>query len=562
MGKSIVNQGDKSLPIVYTALYSFQIFAWCTSLICLACIRMADHDPTHGFDIQSPKRRSGAHTIDGAHKRKSRISQRLFGFRHSSSIAPIVPKPDGPDSKHSEKKMDSLHHATLQLIGQPELVAPQHMDVIDARRVTVHHNFDLGDIKLEKSGESLSDMLFKGFPPSPQTEKGFKVPPKEPMVRVSIETGHTDGDTQGGSPTLSTASTLEDFGNDPAPKDPEVVATMDNAQPMDLESTKNASSTPVIPTRRSSIHHKSQPRQVEEPREPLPVPSVVVTHVYDSEEEMSNVQNKSDDINAQSDSIPDVQPDLYEAIAQATSTLVDIPAPPEISVTHYNTTFDQDLAYTPPKSPSIQPLRSTDKPTPSIPRLSSASFRKRHSSPALQMPTINIPVIVLHPSEEDDEPVRVLTDVDIEFLTTMPPTPLRASSPQWEEEEEEYFDEDYNDGYDFDDYHHPPYDYGDDEFGQTEVYEQQQEEEYVQEIEEYVQEEEYAQEEDENVLENDDEALDQDDGFRQKEQVGVIPKGPTLEGEYDPYALDVPINLAIDLQALEQGDAKNGYGYI
>lgn len=131
-----------------------------------------------------------------------------------------------------------------------------------------------------------------------------------------------------------------------------------------------------------------------------------------------------------------------------------------------------------------------------------------------------VPSIVLHPDEEDGEPPRVLSQKDIEYLSTAPPVPLRPLIQPWDDPEEGH--DGYGDGYDYD------YDY--DSYHQGEDEEEEEEEE-----------EEESEEGDEEQLHH---------------------HHQLAESEYDdPYALDVPINLEIDLQGLEHGEVK-GYGYI
>lgn len=134
--------------------------------------------------------------------------------------------------------------------------------------------------------------------------------------------------------------------------------------------------------------------------------------------------------------------------------------------------------------------------------------------------------------------------MDIEYLSTMPPAPLRPLIPSWEEgEEDEYYDQDINEGYDYDDYHQ----------GYEQGYEEEGEgEEEIGEI----------MDDDEDM----DAGMDMNGGgVKEVISSGVIggleQPGVNPEVEYDPYALDVPMHLEIDLQGLEQGDVT-GYGYI
>ncbi|KAF9371379.1 hypothetical protein CPB97_002005 [Podila verticillata] len=134
---------------------------------------------------------------------------------------------------------------------------------------------------------------------------------------------------------------------------------------------------------------------------------------------------------------------------------------------------------------------------------------------------LKIPTIVIHSDEEDGEPPRVLSQKDIEYLSTMPPAPLRPLIQPWDEiPEEDDPDHMINEGYDYDDFQHPVYRHDRDMGG----IEEENEEEYV--------DEEYGED-----IERDG-AMDD----LQHDVYGA----PVC----DPYALDVPIE--IDLQGFER----------
>ena len=104
----------------------------------------------------------------------------------------------------------------------------------------------------------------------------------------------------------------------------------------------------------------------------------------------------------------------------------------------------------------------------------------------------------------------------------MPPVPLRLLVQPWDEDDEDgYYDEQDYDGSEFD-YHHRYTDYEEDE--------EEEEEERMGAAEE----------------KGEREAL----------------RGPEVDGAFDPYAFDVPINITVDMQGLVQGNTKAGYGYI
>ncbi|KAF9200205.1 hypothetical protein BGZ49_009586 [Haplosporangium sp. Z 27] len=142
------------------------------------------------------------------------------------------------------------------------------------------------------------------------------------------------------------------------------------------------------------------------------------------------------------------------------------------------------------------------------------------ASPFSKKKKFTVPTIVLHPDEEDGESPRVLSQKDIDYLTTMPPAPLRLLVQPWDEgaEDDEYEDRAINEGYDYDEYHrhhHEAFEHGieGEDFGEVEM-----------------------------------------DGYNDCELRD--------SEEFDPYALDVPIDLDVDLQELGRNTFKSGYGYI
>lgn len=136
---------------------------------------------------------------------------------------------------------------------------------------------------------------------------------------------------------------------------------------------------------------------------------------------------------------------------------------------------------------------------------------------------LQIPTIVIHPDEEDGEPPRVLSQKDIEYLSTMPPAPLRPLIQPWDDfPDEDDPDHMINEGYDFDDLQQPVY-HRDREMGGIE---EEDEEEYD----------------------------DEEYGDDQEHEGAMDDLHHDVFGApgFDPYALDVPI----DLPSLEHGDIK------
>ncbi|KAF9429625.1 hypothetical protein BGZ94_010092 [Podila epigama] len=158
---------------------------------------------------------------------------------------------------------------------------------------------------------------------------------------------------------------------------------------------------------------------------------------------------------------------------------------------------------------------------------------------------LQIPTIVIHPDEEDGEAPRVLSQSDIEYLTTMPPPPLRLLVQPWDEEEEMEEMEDERDiqpthvlsqAYDYDDLDRAKYHR---ERSMDGIMEEDEEEGDGDGSLDY-------EDDDGGDADNDD---DEDDGLLDH-HVYTIPS-------YDPYALDVPIDLQFDLQNLGHNNLKN-----
>ncbi|KAF9964848.1 hypothetical protein BGZ70_005822 [Mortierella alpina] len=94
------------------------------------------------------------------------------------------------------------------------------------------------------------------------------------------------------------------------------------------------------------------------------------------------------------------------------------------------------------------------------PSTSSSSFTQNYLTNTFsKKKKLTIPTIVLHPDEEDGEPARVLSQKDIDYLSTMPPPPLRFLVQPWDDPMEDEYGEEggYNEGYDYDDDYNSSY---------------------------------------------------------------------------------------------------------
>ncbi|CAO3571892.1 unnamed protein product [Mortierella alpina] len=671
LGQRIVNNSSDPMKIALPALYAVQALAWCISLVCLVCLRVAEDDPTLGFDIQkrrsTRKKSSVTHKLGAAqqtadgYRKSSRISQRLFGWRRSV-VAPLsrsspssCPDPEkqdrqevppqhaiydleephlgwateeGRDSNDSstiyfprgrrisqvvvtfkntteeeeeeeaeeyeypEKVHSSSHHAVT---CADEASATKHRQFsaagnndLEARRVLIADPVDaFVKLPFTHPGESLSDMIFKVVQQPLFNEPSLKdkvstIVTRELAGRVSNESDLTDADTKAESPTLSTTTTLDGHGatneRDHGQEQDHAVECLamttaagssvnlskdqleqleqlqqqrkqnaaawqllmeqdqqqeaqeqdDSEEVLSVDPKKPSfSAFPVVPARRSSFGRTLAER----------LESIGEDEESDLGDDVLNRCKQSSGYGANE---PRMQPNTSashpfsdsssSSTAGASSPGFEpVPPPrPKPSLasiplqywrnrgnsnqqTHDDPTSGTSLSQSPSPSSSI-----------SFNLVSSFSKKKKQQQPsatppppllAPHIPPI-VPTIVLHPDDEDGEPARVLSDLEIEYLSTMPATPLRLLVQPWDENEEDEY---------YDDYH-----------------------------------QEYEQ---------DDGGEDSDETFDQ-----VVPAQASeikvCEGSdtdyYDPYALDVPINLEIDLQGLEHGElAKTtAYGYI
>lgn len=155
----------------------------------------------------------------------------------------------------------------------------------------------------------------------------------------------------------------------------------------------------------------------------------------------------------------------------------------------------------------------------------SSSFAQNYlTSTFSKKKKLQIPTIVIHPDEEDGEPPRVLSQKDIEYLSTMPPAPLRPLIQPWDDIlDEDDPDHTINEGFDFDDFQHPVY-HRDREMG--------------------------------GIEEEDEEEYDDNEYGEDLEHKDDLHHDVFGAPGCDPYAFDVPVDLDIDLQGLDRDNIK------
>ncbi|KAF9429527.1 hypothetical protein BGZ76_001217 [Entomortierella beljakovae] len=678
LGQKINENSTAPLKTVLLCLYGIQGIAWCISVICLLYLRLASsRDPTLGFDIQNPKRKSRAHSLMAqqrnveSFKRNNTRPNQLFLNMGQATVAPdysqltyeqekvkgtITSSHSGqshemqPISYRIERPlaactgeeeeaegMDNSNNSGnvfyLPKGSRVSQVVVKFRDDSDdtllertgAATLVKENNYDLGDMGFGNSGESLSDIIFKAVEPlqseatwsSDMSEESSVA--KDSLVRVSNESEITDGDTKAESPSLSAISTLDDVTipdqengvnytlKEPCElsKSPEILGkSLDQQQqqqqqqqqkyhyryePEDNENTHTPTPTrnnldyPIVPERRSSINCAPLPG--------MQTPANGLSRLYriGDEEESESEMDGDDHIYDRGDypgAAPCMQPNTSDPHHFA-SEIVNIKHPsvnnnnnnnnnnnPQTNnFSAMNNNCEQSHLPASKSKPTLASLQywrnknnvnnnnnnnsnnngnsTTESPACNISSPTSPSafsfvsnFAKKKKQiqipcPVPLVPELVIPTIVLHPDDGDGEPIRILSESDIEYLITMPPVKLMTVEEREREQElengyevydDEYYDDEYNDGYDYYDYQ------------QRYMYSQEDdEEEGVDEVEE---EEEVGEEEDIG---------------EEYEQHHMSPIRTSIEGEYDPYALDVPINLEIDLQGLEQGDLATAY---
>ncbi|KAF9950573.1 hypothetical protein BGZ70_001302, partial [Mortierella alpina] len=626
LGQRIINNSSDPMKIALPALYAVQALAWCISLVCLVCLRVAEDDPTLGFDIQKRRstkkkssvtttHKSGAaqQTADG-YRKSSRISQRLFGWRRSV-VVPLRRNhpPSCPDPEKQDRQEDPSQHAIYDLeephlgwateegrdsndsstiyfprgrrISQvvvtfkdttedeededeypekpPVQTKPKHMQFsaagnndLEARRVLIADPADaFVKLPFTHPGESLSDMIFKVVQQPLFNEPSLKdkvstIVTRELAGRVSNESDLTDADTKAESPTLSTTTTLDGHG---ATNERDLGQEQDHAVERLAMTTTAGSSVNLSKDQLEQLEQLQQQRkqnaaswqllmeqdQQQEAQEQDDREERLESIGEDEESDLGDDLDRCRQNNGYGAGEPSMQPNTTaphpfsnsssSSTAGASSSSGFEPVPPprpkpslaSIPLQYWRNRGNSNQQVNDDPTPGISPSHS---PSPSISfnLVSTFSKKKKQQSssttsppPPLRAPHIPpiIPTIVLHPDDEDGEPARVLSDLEIEYLSTMPATPLRLLVQPWDENEEDEY---------YDDYH-----------------------------------QEYEQEE---GGEERGETFDQVVAASTSE-IKVCEAGDM--DYYDPYALDVPINLEIDLQGLEHGDlAKTTYGYI
>jgi len=475
---------------------------------------------------------------------------------------------------------------------------------IEARTVFINnHNYGLGELEFDQPGESLSELIFKAVS-STNAEQAKEavpsIPPKaiDHMRMRDDSEERSETETKAESPTLSAATTLEQayamaiadlsVANLQGPQPPfpavnvdltrdqiehmeklqkqrqqyqpawQIMMRRDHAEETDGEKEEkthcpsqpmlfSANTSIIVPVRRSSVNGCNQLQSSSTDDSRFPVESVSDRIRFAPLPAPITRQNRT------LPHEPEI-PDQGSATVRSTST--SQARSPKPSLASLPLQYWRNRSNTGSEDPMNASSPST--PTNSSPFNLVNTFAKKmkQGTAALTTPPIPmlIPQIVLHPDEEDGEPARVLSETDIEYLSTMPPAPLRPLIRQWDDEdpgddEEDYYDHDGNEGYDYDDYHHSVQDdYDEHDQNDGEFYAEEENEDQHQHYQQQL----LLLTEVDDAVEPQVEAQEE---FDEEAKRGA-------DTEYDPYALDVPINLEIDLQGLEQGDIKIGYGYV
>ncbi|KAF9581341.1 hypothetical protein BGW38_001683 [Lunasporangiospora selenospora] len=377
---------------------------------------------------------------------------------------------------------------------------------------------------------------------------------------------------------------------------------------------------PVVPARRSSIPHfqliNSLPRLVpslEKIKEGDEQDMSVGQDSLDLVTDCNNNNGDSAPFDARQNYVPILQPNssdsqhpfTQEHIMASTGPLMIRSPPPPSPVCEIDTSpstisaLRQSTPSPPAVPPPLPPSQARAKPSitslqywrqrakddsednqgvspqPTTPAsyLSKAFSKKKRqtlsgSTPGSPGGALAIPTIVLHPDEDDGEPARVLSDKEIEYLSMLPPTPLRALLQPWEEQDDE-FEYGQEEAYAENAQQHTDFEY-EEFYNHRQHYRQQQEGDQDGEYEDDCGGEGDSghgpEELQEDIFDEDrlgGEGYDEEIDLVADVSIRNAGKREAVEDEtFDPYALDVPINLEIDLQALTQVDAGASYGYI
>ncbi|KAF9279968.1 hypothetical protein BGZ68_007578, partial [Mortierella alpina] len=486
LGQRIVNNSSDPMKTAIPALYAVQALAWCISLVCLVCMRVAEDDPTMGFNIQkrrsTRKKSSVTHRLETAqqsadgYRKSSRISQRLFGWRRSV-VAPLRRShaPSCPDPEKAHRQEDATQHAIYDLeepqsswaaeearesndsstiyfprgrrisqvvvtfkdaieeeypekghsssthaadaasaTKQLQFSAAENND-LEARRVLIADPAD-SFIKLPftQTGESLSDMIFKVVQQPLFNEPSLKdkvstIVTRELAGRVSNESDLTDAETKAESPTLSTTTTLDGHAG---------TNERDQGQEQDHAVEGLAMTTAAGSSVNLSKDQLVQLEQLQQQRKQ----NAASWQLLMEQDQQQEAQEHDDREEAFS-------------VDPKKSSLGSFPVVPA-----RRSSFGRSL---PERLESIGEDEECD--------LGDDQDRCRQSSGyCADEPSMQPNTTASHPfsdtsaaaDDEDGEPARVLSDLEIEYLSTMPPTPLRLLVQPWDEnEEDEYYDD-------------------------------------------------------------------------------------------------------------------------
>ncbi|KAG0055437.1 hypothetical protein BGZ83_008575 [Gryganskiella cystojenkinii] len=327
-------------------------------------------------------------------------------------------------------------------------------------------------------------------------------------------------------------------------------------QPNSSESSHSLSSILSSPPLARREEPRHQPQVVDRsysspppPPSPLPrpvttkgQPSTATAYVFPPRASTPSFPSRIP-VSASNDTLPPLPP-LHSVQTPASLNIIPpvLSTPVETSFTPVPSTPPSPVATTAPRKPSLASIpfqywrnkaanaaANQGNDSSSSVSSSSSSFSQTLGQTFSKKKKFQIPKIVIHPDEEDGEPPRVLSDKDIEYLSMMPPPPLRPLIQPWDEEfaEDEEYDD--NEGYDYDESFHPHHHHHQQQQQQQQIYHPQS----VHPLDSVHED----TEDEEHELYG-----DEGNAFGSHDLPGC-----------DPYALDVPIDLDMDLQTIQQG---------
>ncbi|KAG0362531.1 hypothetical protein BGZ54_008591 [Gamsiella multidivaricata] len=562
IGQKIVKNPSDAMKIVVPLLYGVQWGGWCITLVCLVSLRLATRRAETGSAVQGPKR---SHPLEMNCSQASlssnpRMPQHFLNFRQST-------KNISGDEEHSSfRTYKGKESITRQCPSSIDLRAPERAWPTRDRRSSSGSNaiYFPNNRRISQVVVTFSDEMYDG---QEQHQPHSLIQPHSVYPPQSIRQSLAEPSQQ---PKLESAMIYINDPNYQAKTGPEGTSSGSNSRkksevfilslsasgeslsdmifkPSLLNGDQASGTLKATYSLRSTQHLETAGAARHRVKGEMPNPARIRSTATKTSLTLSS-DSSSSELSALSNGSTSDGEDFEQDLTATNATLK--------VRTEEATTRRPDNAFEGLTVVSVTPLNIIPK---DQPRPSSEPFIAFSSkSPATATPHEDItssippkrvrdaqqlvsqpglqttqeeqdikqrfsfpPSDFIHPDEEDDEPPRVLTQKDIDYLSTMPPPPLRLLVQPWDElcEEDEYYENMMKDGYAYDDqyYHNHP-------------------EMYNHDID------------------------DSEDAVEPEVELGrseIIDRNDFREDYFNPYALDVSINLNLDMRELARDNAKS-----